>query len=93
MSQVVLFKKSGTYLKDGEQKPYTNFYVRCGEALIPIQVSFFKNDEGRDPQYASRREIMKAFATTLPELSPKNAESESKPQAVVPLDDDSDIPL
>ncbi len=69
MSEVKLFKKTGTYVdkKDGKDKPFTNFYVRCGDSLIPVQVCFFENDEGKDPQYSARRAVLSAFAETLPD--------------------------
>ena len=44
--QVQLFKKSGKYTdKEGNEKNYTNFYIRCGDSLIPIEPCFFTNKE------------------------------------------------
>lgn len=71
--QVQLFKKTGTYTdKDGHDKPYTNFYVRCGDSLIPIQPCFFpdKDNDNRDYQYAGRKEVLKSFADILPDKPP-----------------------
>lgn len=68
--QVELLKKSGKYTgKDGNEKNYTNFYIRCGDSTIPIEPCFFPNKEtGKDNQFIGRKEIMKAFASTLPEM-------------------------
>lgn len=70
--QVELFKKTGSYVdKDGVEKHYVNFYLRCGTSSIPVSVCFFPNESGKDPQYKSRKEILKAFATDLPTTSSK----------------------
>lgn len=70
--QVDLLKKSSTYTnKDGEEKTAVNFYLRCGETLVPIQVRYFENDEGRDPNYPGRKLVLSSFASTLPEQPPK----------------------
>ena len=68
MAQVELFKKTGTYEENGEEKHYTNFYIRCGDSLIPVKVVFFGNKEGKDPQYNARRAVMSAFADILPDI-------------------------
>ena len=69
--EVKLYQKNGTYTKQdtGEQKPYTNFYIKLGNTLIPINVPYFPNSalEGRDPNYNSRVSVLKAFAEELPE--------------------------
>ena len=65
-----LFKKETSYedKKTGEVRQSTRFYIQCGGTLIPIQVTYFENPEtGKDAQYASRKAILKAFATDLPE--------------------------
>lgn len=69
--QVELFKKAGTYVdnKDNVEKHYVNFYLRCGSSLVPVNVCFFPNESGKDPQYISRKEILKAFASDLPTSS------------------------
>ena len=71
---VELFKKEGTYTDEqGKERRATRFYAKCGDALIPIEVSYFENKElGRDPQYAGRKEVLKAFASVLPEKSAAN---------------------
>ena len=67
--QVQLFKKQSKYVdKDGVERSATRFYAQCGETLVPIEVTYFKDKEtGKDSQYAGRREVMKAFADNLPE--------------------------
>ena len=67
--QVELFKKQSKYVdKDNVERSATRFYVQCGEVLVPIEVTYFKDKEtGKDPQYSGRREVMKAFANNLPE--------------------------
>jgi hypothetical protein len=67
--QVELFKKNGSYTNEqGEVINTTNLYVKCGDTLIPIDVHYFPDkDTKRDDQYKSRKSIMNAFATTLPE--------------------------
>ena len=71
--EIKLYQKNGTYTKKdtGEQKPYTNFYLKVGNTLIPINVPYFPNDAlgGRDPKYNGRVEIIKAVAEELPEKS------------------------
>ena len=100
--QVQLFKKSGKYTgSDGKEKNYTNFYIRCGDSLIPIEPCFFpdKDNDNKDYQYAGRKEVMKAFADILPDKD-KSADKSTtdnkrgnKPQ-LQPFDDDgSDIPF
>ena len=70
---VQLFKQEGTYVdkKDGKEKPYVNFSLKCGDKLIPIEIKFFANRkcDGRDPGFSGKKEVMKAFAETLPEKS------------------------
>ena len=63
-------KKETSYAdkQTGEARQATRFYIQCGDALIPIQVTYFENPEtGKDSQYASRKAILKAFAAELPE--------------------------
>ena len=45
MAQVGLFKKVGKYTdkQTGKEKPFTNFYLRCGDSLIPVQVVYYEN--------------------------------------------------
>lgn len=69
--EIKLYQKNGTYTKKdtGEQKHYTNFYLKVGNSLIPINVPYFPNDSlgGRDPKYNGRVEVIKAVAEELPE--------------------------
>ena len=70
MAEIKLLKKETSYAdkQTGEARQATRFYIQCGDALIPVQVTFFENPEtGKDAQYASRKAILKAFATDLPE--------------------------
>ena len=67
--EIKLFKKETTYAdkSTGEARSATRFFIQCGDALIPVQVTFFENPEtGKDAQYASRKAILKAFAAELP---------------------------
>ena len=67
--QVELFKKVVEYTtQDGEVKKATNFFVACGDALVPVEVKYFENKETKtDKNYASRRTLMSAFAAELPQ--------------------------
>lgn len=67
--QVELLKKTGSYVdkQDGKEKPYTRFYLKCGDALVPIEVSYFEGEDGRDYAYKGRKSVLSAFADTLPE--------------------------
>jgi hypothetical protein len=66
---VILYKKEGFYVdkQSGETRKSGRFYLACGNVLVPIQPCYFENAQtGRDPQFAGRKEVMKAFATELP---------------------------
>ena len=69
--EVKLYKKIGTYVskEDGKEKPYVNFYVNCGDQLIPVEPKYFPNAkcDNRDPQFQGRKAVLEAFAETLPE--------------------------
>lgn len=69
MAELKLFKKKSTYVdKDGAEKNATKFYLLCGDTLVPIEVTFFKNKEtGKDTQYLGRKSVLTAFAEPLPE--------------------------
>lgn len=74
--QVNLFKKTGTYFseKDGKDKSFIRFYLRCGTSLVPIDPTYFnKKDENgddlKDIGYASRKSVLEAFADDLPDKS------------------------
>ena len=67
--EVKLYMKEGSYTdkQSGEQRKSVRFYLACGSVLVPIQPCYFENAEtGRDPQFAGRKEVMKAFAAVLP---------------------------
>lgn len=65
-----LYKKKVTY-KDkstGEEKTAVNFSLKFGDIFVPIEVKFFPDKETKkDPQYASRRAVVLAFAEDLPD--------------------------
>ena len=66
--QVEVFKKKVQYTDSkGERKKGVRLYVKCNDELIPIEVSYFGNDEKKDKQYSYRRAILSSFATVLPE--------------------------
>ena len=73
MAQVELFKKVGKYTdQNGNEKTSTRFYLKCGDALVPIEVTYFENKEtGKDSQYSGRKAVLTAFAETLPEKETK----------------------
>ncbi len=89
MAQVELFKQTGKYTdKKGEEKNFTNFYVKCGDELVPVQVKFFENDEGNDPRYAPRKAVMSAFASLLPPLPEKKETDKGRKKASGTVADD-----
>ena len=65
--------------KDNEEKIAYNFFLLCGNVQIPIEVKFFENKEGRDPQYIPRKVVLESYAEVLP---PK--ETSAKPQSKKP---------
>jgi hypothetical protein len=74
MAMVNLMKKQVSYEKDGEQKTATNFFAKCGDILVPIEVKYFENkDTGRDDRYRERRVLLSAFAEELPDLPDKKS--------------------
>lgn len=95
MAQVELYKQTGTYVnKDGVEKIFTNFYVKCGDELIPVTVKFFENDEGNDLRYAPRKAVMSAFASLLPPLPEKKETDKGRKKASGSVaDDDGDHPF
>ena len=78
MAQVELLKKEGKYVdkKDGKEKPFTNFYLRCGDTLIPVEPKFFADEEGHDYQFKVRKGIMSAFAGILPDKPEKETKQD-----------------
>lgn len=77
---VGLFKKNVEYVnKDGEKKTATNFFVQCGNVLIPVEVKFFEDKEtGVDKYYRTRKTLMSAFAEELPERERNTAVEQPK---------------
>lgn len=69
MAELKLFKKNVKYTdKDKNEKTATNFYLKCGDALVPIEVKFFASKEdGKDKQYIGRKTVLSAFAEELPD--------------------------
>lgn len=70
--QVNLLKKKVTYTKDGEEKFFTRFYLRCNDSLIPIEPVYFNRKDGQgndipDLQYPGRKSVLEAFADDLPD--------------------------
>lgn len=65
--QVELYKKKGTYQKDGEDRQYTNYFLQCGDMLIPIEVKNFSTKEKQDYNYSTRKGALSAFAAPLPD--------------------------
>ena len=84
--EIKLYQKNGTYKKKdtGEEKPYTNFYVKVGNTLLPINVPYFPNPAlgDRDPNYNSRVAVLKAFAEELPEKEETNKKTSINPRDV-----------
>ena len=76
--EVKLYKKNGTYFseKDKKDKPFTNFYIKCNDQLIPVEVKYFPNPklENRDPGYSGRFQVLSAFAEVLPDKEDTNSE-------------------
>lgn len=80
MAEVKLFKKMSKYVaNDGEEKTATNFYVGCGDVLVPVEVKYFEDKQtGTDSRYRERRVVMSAFAEELPERT-NNGKKQVKP--------------
>lgn len=98
--QVVLYKKSGTYFskQDNKDKPFTRFYLRCGNTVVPIEPTYFnKKDENgediRDLGYSARKSVLEAFADELPDKEKsgqtKNSARENQTSEV----SETDIPF
>lgn len=65
MTEMKLYKKKVVYKdkKTGEERYATNFSLKLGDTIVPIEVKFFPDKEtNRDNQYTSRRAVMSAFA-------------------------------
>ena len=66
-----LYKKTGTYFSKEKNKdvPFTNFYIKANDELIPIEVKYFPNPktDNRDLGYSKRMAILSFIAETLPD--------------------------
>lgn len=83
--EIKLFKRTGPYKKDGEDKQFTNYYLRLNDQLIPIGVKYFPNDKfgGRDPGYQGRVAALNLVAELLPETPAKDKSPEINPRQIV----------
>lgn len=81
--QVELYKKNVEYTTNsGEKKTATNYFVKCGDVLVPVEVKYFEDKvTHEDKQYRTRRTLMSAFAEELPERE-KTTVPETKKAAV-----------
>lgn len=67
--QVELFKRERIFTtSDGAEKRVENFFVKCGDTLVPVVVKFFGTEEKHDYQYSGRKMILSSFAMVLPEV-------------------------
>ena len=84
--EVKLFKKNVGYkTQTGEEKTATNYFLQCGDVLVPVEVKFFADKvTGEDKNYRTRRTLMSAFAAELPER--KKDVNEQKANS--PVEDD-----
>ena len=70
---IKLYKKTYTYKnKNNEEVVGTRYYLMCGDALIPIEVTYFdKKDEAGnslgDSNFKSRKAILSSYAEVLPD--------------------------
>ena len=73
---VQLFKKNANYKdKDGNEKTATNFFVKCGDMLIPVEPKYFPDKEtDKDSMFFTRKTVLSSFAEVLPE---KNQDKEN----------------
>jgi len=77
MAEVKLFKQLSQYKKDGETKTATNFFVRCGDVNIPIEIKYFEDRQtGRDNQYLGRKMVMSSYAEEIPAKGKDNQADE-----------------
>ena len=72
--QVELYKKIVPYVDNkGEERTATNFFAKCGDVLVPIEVKYFEDKEtGEDKNYRTRKTLLAAFAEELPERNNAN---------------------
>jgi hypothetical protein len=69
---ISLYKKTGTCFSKEKNKdvPFTNFYVKCNEKLIPVEIKYFPNPqfENRDPGYQGRFAVLAFIITKMCQL-------------------------
>ena len=73
MLELKLLKQKRTY-KDskGEEKSVWDFFIKCGDKLVPIDARYFKGKNGeKDTKYAGRRDVLYSFAEVLPSKEEK----------------------
>ena len=71
--QVELFKRERVFTNaSGEEKRVENFFVKCGDTLVPVVVKFFGTEDKHDYQYNGRKMILSSFATALPAVPGSN---------------------
>ena len=83
--QLELFKRMAQYTdKDGKERTATNFFLKCGNELVPVEVKFFADREtGEDKNFRVRKTLLSAFAADLPEREqkkPAKREEQTGPQ-------------
>ena len=97
MAQVKIFKKISHYEKDGEQRTATNFYIQCGDMLIPVEVTYFPDkNTNKDNMYVARKTVLSTYAEVLParekDKSAETTEPENKPTLEAIGEDDVSLP-
>ena len=82
--EIKLYKRTGTYEKDGKEKPFTNFYIGVNDKLIPVEVKYFPNAafQNRDPGYQGRVAALDVVAELLPEITNKDKAPDINPRKV-----------
>lgn len=64
--EVKIYKRRRNYAQsDGSVKSVEQFFIMCGDVLIPIKVAFFGTDDKRDYQYSGRKAVLSSFAEVL----------------------------
>ncbi len=82
--EIKLFKRVGTYEKDGKEKQFTNFYIQVNDQLIPVEVKYFPIAafQNRDPDYQGRVAALNVVAELLPQLPAKDNSNRINPRKV-----------
>lgn len=74
MTEMKLYKRKVVYKdkKTDTDKTAVNFYLKLGDALIPVECKYFPDPvTGQDRQYLGRKSVMSAFAEDFPERMPE----------------------